>query len=70
MLVRFYPPPRIVTRIDTLMRFGLSHHAQYEGNIHLINACALEIAQILEHEGYEVRYSYPDFPEEATNEDL
>lgn len=30
------------------------------GNVHLVNARTIEIAAILEHEGYEVRFVYPD----------
>lgn len=33
------------------------------GNVHLVNARTIEIAAILEHEGYEVRFVYPEAPE-------
>ena len=36
------------------------HMGRDTGNVHLVNARTIEIAAILEHEGYEVRFVYPD----------
>lgn len=36
------------------------------GNVHLVNARSIEAAAILEHEGYEVRFIYPEATERIT----